>query len=738
MSQNIWKKSSNAKFSLAILITVALMVQAIIGIQYWYVQKNIRKEMNHRAQSELKVKSLEIQNILNAVEVAVKNQAWDAEFLIDKPDSMYSVVQRLVLQNEQIIGVGVSFVPNYYPSKGYWYEPYVGERNDGTLERIQLGSAKHDYTKKDFYTIPIQGDSAYWSEPYMDKEGAKAMVITYSYPIHDKTGKLVGVMGADVSLDWLAEIINASPAYPSSTNIIISRTGQLIACPVESLVMSRTIQDITSDMKDTTIRDVNNQMLSGNSGNTAITDNKGEKHYIFYAPIKGATGWSMAVTCPDKEIYRGLSNMSNNMQLLGLIGFLLLLYVIARTVRNFNHMQEVSNEKERIDRELMIANGIQMGMLPKSYDILPQRDDIDIYGILVPAKEVGGDLYDFYIRDEKLFFCIGDVSGKGIPAAMVMAVIRSSFRTSSMMESKPETILSQINDSLTEMNEENMFATLFVGALDLPTGRLHYSNAGHCPPLLIGIDVGYLPLDANIPVGLMKGWRYTPQEIIIYPQTTLFLYTDGLTEAERNDNELFGKDRMMARARSLTDKEQHSPQYTIEQMTYAVNSFIDNNERSDDLTMLAIQYTKENHEVRMERHITMDNDLSSITLLNEFVDEIAGEMNLDMSTTMKLNLAIEEAVANVINYAYPKGTHGTVSIDALSSDKRMKFVITDEGVPFDPTTSKEIDPTLPVEDRPIGGLGIMLVRNLMDSINYERTNGKNVLTLRKNFNEDEI
>ncbi len=711
------------------------MMEVIIGMQYWYAEKHIRREMEQRAETELKLKGLEIQSILNAVEVAVKNQAWSAERMIAYPDSMFSVAERLTTQNDQIIGVGLAFKPNYYPSKGYWYEPYVLDAQNDIVNRQQIGGPMHDYTKSEFYTVPMKGDSAYWSEPYLDNDGARSMVITYSYPIHNHSGELVGVLGADVSLDWLGELINASPSYPSSKNMIVSRTGQLMACPVESLVMRKTIMEITAGMKDTTIKHINEKMLRGETGSATIINDEGEKKYVFYAPIKGSTGWSMAVTCPDKEIYKGLSQMRSNLQLMGLLGFLLLLYIISRTIRNFNHIKEVSIEKDRIDNELNIANAIQMGMLPNNNDTSQERNDVQIYGSLVPAKEVGGDLYDFFIRDEKLFFCIGDVSGKGIPAAMVMAVIRSSFRTSSMMESTPERILSQINNSVTDTSDENMFATLFIGTLDLPTGRLHYSNAGHCPPLLVGAGIGYLPLDANIPVGLTKGWKYTAQQIMIYPQTSIFLYTDGLIEAEKSDYQQFGKNRMYSIANDLLEKKQHSPQHLIEKMTSEVNVFVDGNEKNDDLTMLAIQYTKETLDVNLERHISLVNDMDAIPQLNVFVDEIAEELEFDMSTTMKLNLALEEAVANIINYAYPKGTRGEVKIDALSNDVRLKFVITDEGVPFDPTTRKEIDTTLPIEERPIGGLGILLVRNLMDSINYERVNGKNVLTLRKKLNK---
>ena len=728
-----WFSYLKNRSSLALLVTTAVLIELTAAVQYWYAKKGIREEVEQRAKSELKVKNLEIQNILTAVEVAVKNHAWEAEQMLAYPDSMYSVARRLAEQNNQIIGSGVVFIPNYYPQKGYWFEPYVKVEKDKTAIYSQLGSETHDYTQKDFFTIPIKSGEPYWSEPYIDNEGAHAMVTTYSYPLHDKTGKVVAIMGADVSLDWLDEIINASHIYPSSFNIMISRTGQLMVCPVESLVMRRTIQDVTADMKDTTTRTINRDMIAGKSGQTALTDDNGQKNYVFYSPIKGKTGWSLAVVCSDKEIFYGLRQVAFNLLLLMLAGLVLMAYLIARAVHNAKRLEAVNAEKERIGSELRIANGIQMGMLPKTFPPYPDRDDMDIFGSLVPAKEVGGDLYDFYIRDEKLFFCIGDVSGKGVPASLVMSVTRSHFRTVSAHESTPSNIVQNMNEAMTEMNESCMFVTFFVGALDLPTGRLHYCNAGHCPPLLIGNKVIPLPVDTNIPIGFMADWKYTSQQIMLDPQTSIFLYTDGLTEAENAEEEFFGKKRLMNVVQKLGEKGRPEPEFTIRKMTEAVQRFVNGNEQSDDLTMLAIKYNKRNTSERLQQSITLTNDVNTVPKVNDFVDGIAQDLSITPSAAKKLNLALEEAVVNVMDYAYPEGTRGYLDVKAQANDQRLMFIITDTGIPFDPTAQRKVDTSLSVDERPVGGLGIHMVRQLMDSINYERVNDTNVLTLIKNI-----
>ncbi|MBR1447959.1 MAG: SpoIIE family protein phosphatase, partial [Prevotella sp.] len=384
------------------------------------------------------------------------------------------------------------------------------------------------------------------------------------------------------------------------------------------------------------------------------------------------------------------------------------------------------------------ARAIQMAMLPKTFPPFPDCDEVSIYGQLTPAKAVGGDLYDFYIRDQKLFFCIGDVSGKGIPASLVMAVTRALFRTISAHEEKPERIVSQLSNTIAEDNEMNMFVTLFVGVMDLQTGHMDYCNAGHDAPLLIsgdGTRLGLLPVDSNLPAGVMPGWAFSLQETVIDSGTTIFLYTDGLTEAENAHHGQFGDERVLDTARAICVDGCQSPRTLVEKMVDAVHAFVGEAEQSDDLTMMAIQYNPKAAADGEHRHsITLPNDIATVPQLPQFIDEVAEDAALDASQTMSLNLAIEEAVVNVMEYAYPEGTKGTVNIVATIVNGVLSFVISDSGKPFDPTAKAEVDTTLSAEERPIGGLGIHLVRQIMDDVAYERKDNKNILTLRKKLN----
>ena len=406
-----------------------------------------------------------------------------------------------------------------------------------------------------------------------------------------------------------------------------------------------------------------------------------------------------------------------------LLGLAVLALIIVYTTRMARRMISLAEKNNRMEGELEIAQTIQSAMLPKVFPPFVDRSDVNLYGMVQPAKEIGGDLYDFYVRHEKLFFCVGDVSGKGVPASLIMATIRSLFRSTTAHEENPARIASEINNAISEQNDENMFITLFIGVLDLNSGVLDYCNAGHNAPVSMSKDgCSIIEVLPNLPIGVMNGFTYQAQQMKMNRGDKLFLYTDGLTEAENERHDQYGEQRMIDNLTAMNDLRPHE---IVERMEKSVKEFAGEAPQSDDLTMLAIRY--------QTPAIVMRNDIQQIPTLAEWIDDL----KLPQALNMPINLALEEAVTNVMMYAYPGRNDGQVFVEYTEAEsekgKKLIFTISDSGIPFDPTQKAEVDTSLPAEEREIGGLGIHLVRQLMDEVRYERDEGKNILTLVKNI-----
>jgi sigma-B regulation protein RsbU (phosphoserine phosphatase) len=290
-----------------------------------------------------------------------------------------------------------------------------------------------------------------------------------------------------------------------------------------------------------------------------------------------------------------------------------------------------------------------------------------------------------------------------------------------------------LNETTCQRNEQNMFVTMFIGVLDLPTGRLRYCNAGHDKPFVIGEETKQLPAKPHLPLGVMDNMIYTTQETVLLSGESLFLYTDGLTEAMNESHEQFGLKHVEKGLQDCIGNKPNVAEKIIRTMTNRVNGFVDGAEQSDDLTMLAIHYTPQEKPLIFCETLPLINKVSEITKLNAFVKSATAALNMETGLANQIKLAVEEAVTNVIDYAYPNDIEGNINITIEADESRVRFILSDTGAEFDPTGVSKADTTLTVEERPIGGLGVFLVRNLMDSINYERVDGKNVLRMEKRF-----
>ncbi len=246
----------------------------------------------------------------------------------------------------------------------------------------------------------------------------------------------------------------------------------------------------------------------------------------------------------------------------------------------YSRLEETTTAKERIESELRIARDIQMSMVPQTF---PERSDLDLYGLMTPAKEVGGDLYDFVIINNQLYFCLGDVSGKGVPASLFMTQAIRLFRAMAKQQRKPSDIATRLNNELTENNDNGMFITMFIGEADLTTGHLYFCNAGHNPPLL---DGEFIDMQPNAPIGLWPGLEYEGEEIDDIRNKLLFIYTDGLNEAEDHTQEQYGDARLQ---QILHQMKNHTAKQVIDTLSQMVASHRNGAIPNDDLTMLAIR-----------------------------------------------------------------------------------------------------------------------------------------------------
>ena len=726
-TQKIRWTALGAKTSVAILVTAALLMLGLSAVQGYYARKQIRANLERNTELDLFIKAQKIKYSLEAVEAALQNHIDDIEQSLPYPDSLFSVTRRIVEQNPDFDGCCIAMIPDYYPEKGRLFQP-CSYRDGKTIDTYLYDVEKYDYTQIAYFNFAVDNDTAYWSEPYIDPDDSSATLVTYNFPVHDPSGRVVALLGVDLDAAWLGDILNAHGLYPSSYNLLLSGKGRLICGPNPAEVKHQDVKDMVAMINDSTLK----RTLSHTEKSTIlafIDKEDGEKGHVFYNSPKLIAPWRIAMVNYDEEVFAPLIQTRRRNIVLTLIGLLILAFIIHRSAQSIYKLRDANAEKQRIDSELMIAKNIQMNMLPETYPPFPDRNDLDIYGSLVPAKMVGGDLYDFFIRDEKLYFCIGDVSGKSVPAALVMAVTHSLFLSISSHESHPARIMQGINESLCRGNESNMFVTFFIGVLDLPTGLLRYCNAGHNPPLtIIGDLVEQLPAKANLPMGVIAEFDYMMQQTRVEPETMIVLYTDGLTEAKSLDHKQFGLEKTLKVLKGCHDA---TATQLIQTLTKKVDAYVGEAEPSDDLTLLAIRYTPKEESWTLSRSITLDNDVSQVTELNQFVQSVTEELQLEKALSRRIKLAVEEVVVNIMNYAYVADVKGQVKVEAMANDERLRFILTDSGRAFDPTAVSRADTTLTVEDRPIGGLGILLVRNLMDSINYERIDGQNILRIEK-------
>lgn len=627
-----WQKSFSSRLSLFVLLIASGLMLGVAILLGLFSSSSIRQVSRNMAQQHLNRSILEIEQVITEVERAVDNLDWVVLQNLDDEKFLYQVTREIVQANPNIVGSAIAFEPGYYKGLKY-FSPYsyIGDQTH-ELRSIQLGNEDYDYPTLDWYQIPKLLGKPYWSEPYYDDGGGGQRMSTYSMPLKDEDGKIIGIMTADISLDWLSDWVNSIRPYRNSFTMMIGRNGSFIAHPDSTKVLNETIFTVAMDLPDTTAFQLGKDMLAGKRGMQRFSLN-GKDSFMVYGPI--SNGWSMGIVNLYGDIFSSVRRFNMFLLitlLLGLIGMFigcrnmirrLTMPIVeftnsAMTIAKGNfqamipevetqdelkklrdsldYMQRSINEyigelktttasNERYESELNIAREIQMSMLPQNF---PQREDCSLFAMVQPAKEVGGDLYDFVGVGDSLFFLVGDVSGKGVPAALFMAIARAAFRFIGALGLPMREVVRRVNDCLCDGNTNEMFVTLFAACLDLKTGDMVYCNAGHNPIVLIGPDgkSSFLQAKPNLAAGLFEGFPYEDEQIHLERGTRLVLYTDGVTEAERSDKVQYGEEKLLKWAAGLNPLT--SSHAAVQDLFAHVKKFTAGADQNDDITIMSL------------------------------------------------------------------------------------------------------------------------------------------------------
>lgn len=388
---------------------------------------------------------------------------------------------------------------------------------------------------------------------------------------------------------------------------------------------------------------------------------------------------------------------------------------------------EITNKTSRINTELDLAYNIQKGMLPSKFPAFPDNDEIDIYAMSAPAKEVGGDFYDMFLVDENhLGICIADVSGKGIPAALFMMISKILIKVITDEGGKVNEVITRVNNILSNGNEMGLFVTAWFGILDLKSGIIEFVNAGHNAPFVYSCKKGTfesLKTKANFVIAGMENIQYEKMEYKLEPGDRLFLYTDGVVEATNKNNKMYGEDRLNQFLNNSLDLDVKD---TIINLKKDVDKFVQKAVQFDDITMLELLYNGNEKVIRKE----FKANLNELPNVQELVNSQLKKYCTDANTINQINLAVEEIFVNIVSYAY-KDKEGSCFITVKHTGKSIEFTFEDDGIPFNPLEKDPPDITLPTSKRKIGGLGIYLVKQIMDKVEYRYENNRNILKIKK-------
>ncbi len=641
------KSSLALKLAVVVLVFSTLILGAVVANSYLYSRKLIVQQAEELSRTRGRAVANQLAVTLKPIEQTVRNIGLTMEDASLTSEKIASLTRLVVENNSDIFGMAIAFEPYGFSRDQLFFAPY-SFRQKTTVQTTQLGNADYRYFYMDWYQLPRELGHPVWTEPYYDDGGADTFLTTYSAPFYRmEDGKKIfaGVITADITLEWLQKLMSTIKLYDTGFAMLLSREGTFIYHPRPEYLYNETVFSLSEELEDPKLWQIGRNMIDGKTGFMKWENiQKNSTSFLLYMPLP-IDGWSLALFFPRREVLESVNDLARNTLLIGLIGFLLFTAVIVlisrrmtrpihdlstaaleiaggnlqavlpktysrdevgKLTESFSLMQHslqeyianletTTRQKERIESELRIAHDIQMGILPKIFPPFPEHDEFEIYASVEPAREVGGDLYDFFFIDKHLFcFLIGDVSGKGVPAAFLMAVTKTLLKVVAETGVKPGEIMEKVNNDLAEDNESCMFVTIFLAILDIRTGVVSYSSAGHNPPIVKTVHGVSFVAPLNEPIaGAMPDMQYSTCSLTLDYGDIMYLYTDGVTEAMNEKKEIYSDARLLS---FLGTVDAGEPATLIQAVNRSITGFAGDAEQSDDITMLALKYKGEKSE----------------------------------------------------------------------------------------------------------------------------------------------